>query len=556
MKYNVDCKIDEDHFIINITRKTGIFDFYHTDDNNVHFTALLGINGAGKTTVLEMLSFKYLHEYILVYVNNREMCYLEGYTGNKKTPNVVINGKDDSEDRGFVTKPFWSKQEYETYVRLYDMDQAKDRGPIYTNIDLDTRVHGGYYFTRRKKLRISSQLERLIFFFQNKVFLKEKLRNFDSDAVCLSFKPMSYELYPKDADREKQFEKEVSDYLLNFDIEYDEYYGFNTMLNQKEYKDINLYEFLMTNIVKEFFGGLHVFEEQGLITRLTGEDFINDMGQILTVLSHNTNSFSVDIAKEDLRVLLNYAGTLGINRFEDKGDGPIVLFDDSNVLYERVLNKYNDFLDMIENLQDKDVARRYLFKESVTFSDQEFDNEMIRMFTSLDLFSGSKGEEDYTSLLLDLSKIAIEDNINSSVGAKDIYILIDEPDLTLHPELSRNLIQDITNIFQGVKCNYHFIISTHSPYIISDIPSTNILDLSNLDHLHVGNNPNKTIAKHIGDISVDNLIIKSTIGAYSEKLIRRIINNQYTEQDVKRVEQIGDDFLRSTLERIVANNDR
>jgi len=59
-------------------------------------------------------------------------------------------------------------------------------------------------------------------------------------------------------------------------------------------------------------------------------------------------------------------------------------------------------------------------------------------------------------------------------------ILIDEPELHLHPEWQRKYIKVILDAFKyyvskGFK--FHFIIATHSPYILTDIPVDNIVFL-------------------------------------------------------------------------------
>jgi hypothetical protein len=50
--------------------------------------------------------------------------------------------------------------------------------------------------------------------------------------------------------------------------------------------------------------------------------------------------------------------------------------------------------------------------------------------------------------------------------------LIDEPELSLHPEWQLNFLSLLTDIFSNYK-NCHFIIATHSPNIISSIPDNN-----------------------------------------------------------------------------------
>lgn len=61
----------------------------------------------------------------------------------------------------------------------------------------------------------------------------------------------------------------------------------------------------------------------------------------------------------------------------------------------------------------------------------------------------------------------------------DFIILIDEPDLHLHMEWQKKYIKTLFNIFwrldQSIKI--HFIIATHSPFIVSDLPKECIIKL-------------------------------------------------------------------------------
>ncbi|PSW16881.1 hypothetical protein C9I98_20250 [Photobacterium sanctipauli] len=79
----------------------------------------------------------------------------------------------------------------------------------------------------------------------------------------------------------------------------------------------------------------------------------------------------------------------------------------------------------------------------------------------LTLDDASSGER---SLLLLVCSIASQINNNS-------LILIDEPEISLHPEWQETFIDLIYNAFSHYK-RCHFIIATHSPLIISDLPES------------------------------------------------------------------------------------
>ncbi|MCX9539054.1 ATP-binding protein, partial [Vibrio cholerae] len=59
-------------------------------------------------------------------------------------------------------------------------------------------------------------------------------------------------------------------------------------------------------------------------------------------------------------------------------------------------------------------------------------------------------------------------------------VLLDEPELSLHPEWQRDFLPLIQNMFSSYK-SCHFIIATHSPSIVSSIPSSNsfVVNLEN-----------------------------------------------------------------------------
>lgn len=93
--------------------------------------------------------------------------------------------------------------------------------------------------------------------------------------------------------------------------------------------------------------------------------------------------------------------------------------------------------------------------EDVVFSKLESKQEFL-------LSQASSGE---LSLLFTMSSIAGEIQDSS-------LILIDEPEISLHPEWQLSFLSLLTDVFSNYKA-CHFIIATHSPNIISSLPENN-----------------------------------------------------------------------------------
>ncbi|MEK2129237.1 ATP-binding protein [Vibrio parahaemolyticus] len=109
------------------------------------------------------------------------------------------------------------------------------------------------------------------------------------------------------------------------------------------------------------------------------------------------------------------------------------------------------YLSSLSLLSDYDLVQL----EDVVFSKPNVNHKLL-------LTQASSGE---LSILFTMSSIAGEIENGS-------LILIDEPELSLHPEWQLRFLSLLNDIFYNYK-NCHFIIATHSPNIISSIPDKN-----------------------------------------------------------------------------------
>jgi len=59
----------------------------------------------------------------------------------------------------------------------------------------------------------------------------------------------------------------------------------------------------------------------------------------------------------------------------------------------------------------------------------------------------------------------------------NILVLLDEFELGLHPNWQKKSIKYITDFLKNIDKEFHLIITSHSPFLISDIPKQNIIFL-------------------------------------------------------------------------------
>ena len=142
-------------------------------------------------------------------------------------------------------------------------------------------------------------------------------------------------------------------------------------------------------------------------------------------------------------------------------------------------------------------------------------------------------------------------------------ILIDEIDETFHPSWSTKIIQLLSicctyfTMFFDLpieETSFQFIITTHSPYILSDIKNQNVISLE-YDQDKIISKKVNTFSKNIQRITYDEMTTHSIYGAFAEYKINKIVNilNQnYITPDLfdtirDQIQIINEDIIRNKL---------
>lgn len=166
---------------------------------------------------------------------------------------------------------------------------------------------------------------------------------------------------------------------------------------------------------------------------------------------------------------------------------------------------------------------------------------------SVDFETLSSGEKQLTyavsSLLYHLNNIdsVAQDNNGMRIIYKKVNIILEEVELYFHPELQKQLVK---YMIDGIgQLNFHsiqginVILVTHSPFILSDIPSTNILALTKDGRI---SEDIRSFGSNIHDMLKDSFFLQSGwIGDFAQEHINCIIRQLEGEQlDAEKREQL------------------
>jgi predicted ATPase len=179
----------------------------------------------------------------------------------------------------------------------------------------------------------------------------------------------------------------------------------------------------------------------------------------------------------------------------------------------------------------------------------------------------SSGERQYlytfnTYIYHILNLLSIQES--SRVRYRNFNLILDEVEICFHPEFQRRFIDELISFIQRLKLNQYasinIIIATHSPFILSDIPTSNILYMDEGKMLD-GKNFRNPYCANINDVLYQSFFLKNGfIGENAKKKLKRLISkiNKYrafNQTEIKDAEElieiIGDPFIKMQMTQML-----
>lgn len=142
---------------------------------------------------------------------------------------------------------------------------------------------------------------------------------------------------------------------------------------------------------------------------------------------------------------------------------------------------------------------------------------------------------------------------------KYVNVVFDEIELYFHPDLQRRFLFLIISALRNIHIEHiegiNLLMVTHSPFVLSDIPRSNVLVLSKNGGIN-----DETFCANIHDMLGQNFFMEYSMGQIAQEEIETIFrkynnNSSISKNEWERYQYIanivGDEYLHSTLKRVM-----
>ncbi|MDY3203576.1 MAG: AAA family ATPase [Arcobacter sp.] len=243
---------------------------------------------------------------------------------------------------------------------------------------------------------------------------------------------------------------------------------------------------------------------------------------------------------------------------------------------ENIINisssKHSDYEKIKNNLlKIKSILNSLKYNKKIYLD--ECDNDMklifwetIQELISIDFYDEndicfsdlSYGERGFYIHFLFL--LFLDENHSESNEKENTFFLIDEPDTTFHPNWQKKYINQLLSIYKNYKKNIHLIITSHSPFILSDLPKENIIFLEKGKQVYPFEDNQQTFGANIHTLLSHGFFMKDGLmGEFAKEKIDLAIKylNQkiLTKDELNYCENIisiiGEPIIKRELQRMI-----
>lgn len=556
----------------------------HFYGNNIgNMELIVGNNGAGKTTLLDLIGindldlfdrFKHSDEWLLIYENNNkfvieghqspsEECIISSFSYNKDINITGFNGEFISsilqkEENHLV----FSKINYRdsdnfsiwylpsTYDPLSEVHRQIKFSDTSSSDIFEWRYHRNYLFYGFRHIYrfISSQIYEDLKFFNKEIKINLKINDNEENYEALS--DFINHLHPECPIM--IMEHRFTGSGLKYDLEKNEKF---------------VLKFLYLNLFKMYFFYISKFNKdiKPSISEIECQEMFESINKNINKLN-------------DFQSIYDYLHNV-VLEIKNK----IRITDNIHISIDNLFRICDLLIGLNMNeLLDFTSSSNCILKAYSKENNKKFYDEVYEFAAKLDSLKGNPffGTYDFglKAYIPGLSSgerqiICIISSLYSMSYFDKTLLILDEPDIALHPEWSRMLVHYINRFFEvhdkeinvenndkKIELKLDVIMSTHSPLLLSDFfkASTHLFKWD--DKEYTVNLAEKTLCGNIGDLMVNNFFIKKPFGEYSYNkiaeyidLLKKSIGDKGKIEEDKLIEiealinNISDELIRHTL---------
>lgn len=237
---------------------------------------------------------------------------------------------------------------------------------------------------------------------------------------------------------------------------------------------------------------------------------------------------------------------------------------DSSSIEELSGLDYSLYIDLLQELEGQNYnfgdVERYSnsilidfstdFKSLIEGKQNVFNNPTL---ISHDWSRLSSGMRAYLNLFSQL--YSVSEKVKGT--SKNLLICIDEGDLYLHPEWQKNFLNDliwfVSSVFESTKIQ--MILTSHSPFLISDLPKENVILLDDNSNPSRQLNEESSFGANIHQLYTKQFFLTNgSIGEFAKRKITTLLKDikEMSEDNIelyqKKIDMIGEPVLRFRLD--------
>ncbi len=338
--------------------------------------------------------------------------------------------------------------------------------------------------------------------------------------------------------------------------------------NFRAFNNLTLFKYKQYRVFNDFLAYIEAFDigELGemldfkgvqnsiIIFKYNYSSFVHKFRKISIISRSIYQTFDIELKKTLFSIFILFNIQKQFKK-DDENSIKLSTFIDKCLKEELI---FKDFLFILknENKPIYDFISSFYergFYENVTWNEEDYRNlsfridmEMFGIFTviqekllkelKIDDFIAevdwglSSGEYALLNLFSRFLPAKAEyDEESSSDEIESYLLLLDEADLYLHPNWAKKFIYYLVNVLPKIfeEKSIQIILTTHSPFVLSDLPKENVIFLKNKDgKCEVQNGSvdiKQTFGANIHTLLKDDFFLKSTIGEFATKKIDEIL---------------------------------